>query len=86
MFEIGDKIISLRKNNNITQDELAEKIGISKQALFNYENDKRQIPIDTLSRIAKVFKIPISDFFIENNENSNQLTIILSKKFQLFLK
>ena len=86
MFEIGDKIISLRKNNNITQDELAEKIGISKQALFNYENDKRQIPIDTLSRIAKVFKIPISDFFIENNENSKSIDNNSLKKIPIISK
>lgn len=86
MFEIGDKIISLRKNNNITQDELAEKIEISKQALFNYENNKRQIPIDTLSRIAKVFKIHISDFFVENNENSQPIENNTLKKIPIISK
>ena len=86
MFEIGDKIISLRKNNNITQDELAEKIEISKQALFNYENNKRQIPIDTLLRIAKVFKIHISDFFVENNENSQPIENNTLKKIPIISK
>lgn len=69
MYKIGEKINFLRKEGNLTQDELADKIGISKQALFNYENNKRLIPIDTLSDIANFFNVPIESFFSEDYTN-----------------
>ena len=62
MYNIGEKIIFLRKKNKITQDELADALEISKQSILNYETEKRQIPIDVLSKIATFFKIPIEAF------------------------
>lgn len=69
MFDIGEKIISLRKKNKITQDELADALEISKQSILNYETQKRQIPIDILSKIADFFKIPIESFFSDDFSN-----------------
>lgn len=77
MFSIGDKIKNLRKNNALTQEDLADAIGISSQTLLNYETEKRQIPIDILGKIAIYFKIPIESFFnsefkIEHRDASNK--------------
>ena len=69
MFDIGEKIVSLRKKNKINQDELADALDISKQSILNYETGKRQIPIDTLSKIADYFNIPIESFFSDQYEN-----------------
>lgn len=69
MYGIGEKIISLRKKNKITQDELADALEISKQSILNYETQKRQIPIDILAKIANFFQIPIEAFFSEEFEN-----------------
>lgn len=67
MYNIGEKIILLRKKNKITQDELADALDISKQSILNYETEKRQIPIDILSKIAVFFKIPIETFFSDDS-------------------
>lgn len=69
MYGIGDKIISLRKKNKITQDELANALEISKQSILNYETEKRQIPIDLLSKIANFFNLPIEAFFSDDYDN-----------------
>lgn len=71
MFSIGEKIKNLRKNNNLTQEDLAEAIGISSQTLLNYETEKRQIPIDVLGKIALYFKLPIESFFNDTLKNDN---------------
>ena len=63
MFSIGKKIELLRKQEKLTRDELAEKTNISKQSIFNYETERRLIPIDALSVIADFFKVPIESFF-----------------------
>lgn len=64
MYNLGQKIMMLRKKENMTQDELAEKLNISKQSILNYETEKRLIPIDVLSNVAKVFNLPIEKFFL----------------------
>ena len=79
MYSIGVKIRKLRKDKNISQEELANKIDISTQALYNYETEKRQIPIDILSKIAKYFEVPIENFF---NDSFNEFNSISNKKMK----
>lgn len=85
MFNIGEKIVRLRKNIDMNQNELAEKLNISKQSLLNYETEKRLIPLDVLASVSKVFNIPIETFFsneidefknIESNETFKRIPII----------
>ena len=60
---IGKKIYSLRLDNNISQAELAKKIGISAQQLQKYENAKNKISAARLALIAKVLDKDISYFY-----------------------
>ena len=53
--------------------ELADALEISKQSILNYETEKRQIPIDVLSKIATFFKIPIEAFFSDNYDNFEEI-------------
>ena len=53
----GNRIIELRKEQGITQSELAKKIGISRSALSLYEIEKREPDIDTLNRLASYFNV-----------------------------
>lgn len=75
MYGIGKKIELLRKEKNLTRDELAESTNISKQSIFNYETERRLIPIDALSQIANFFNIPIESFFSENAEDFTNIKI-----------
>ena len=36
---LGEKIIELRKKDNLTQEKLADKLGISRQTIVNWESD-----------------------------------------------
>ena len=60
---IGKKIYFLRLDNNISQAELAKKIGISAQQLQKYENAKNKISAARLALIAKVLDKDISYFY-----------------------
>lgn len=48
----GDLIKQARKNANLTQKELSEKLGIAYQTLAQWENNLRNPKIETLERIA----------------------------------
>ena len=73
MYSIGDKIAYLRKKIGLKQEELAEELKISRQSLLNYETEKRQIPIDILSKIATFFKIPIEAFFLDDYDEFKEV-------------
>ena len=66
--ETGQKIAKLRHNNKITQEELANKIGVSSQAVSKWENGKNMPDIENLMLITKLFNVPYS-FFIEDESD-----------------
>ena len=60
---IAARIRSLRKQRGLTQQELAERIGVTTQYVNYIENGKRGIGIPLLERIARVLDVPLSAFF-----------------------
>lgn len=50
---IGEKIAKLRKENNITQEQLAEKLGVSRQAISKWESNATYPETDKLIRISE---------------------------------
>ena len=60
---IGEKITFLRNEMNITQKELAQKLGISVASIAMYELNER-IPRDEMKKkISEFFKVPVQDLF-----------------------
>ena len=61
---LNEKIKSLRLSYNITQVELAKRLGVSKQCVSNWENDNVQPSIEMLVKIARFFKVSC-DYLLE---------------------
>lgn len=59
---ISDKILFLRRINNLTQEEFAEKVGLDRRTIARAEDGKHRPSPETLESIALVFKIPICYF------------------------
>ena len=51
----------LRKSNNYTQDDLAEKLGISRQAVSKWETGMTIPDLEVLLKISKIYDITIND-------------------------
>ncbi len=58
---IGENIKRLRERNHVTQEELAEKLFVTRQAISKWENGKTEPDIETLQKIAEVFQVPIEE-------------------------
>ena len=58
----GEKIAKLRKQKNMTQAELGESVNVTYLAVSQWERGESQPDFDTISRIAKLFQVPISYF------------------------
>lgn len=60
-MDLGKKLIELRKNKKLSQEQLAEKINVTRQTISNWENGKFYPDIDALVRISKYFNISLDD-------------------------
>jgi len=59
--KVGNLIKKLRKDNNLTQKELADKLNVTFQAVSKWENGKSVPDIAQLRQISKLFSVDISD-------------------------
>lgn len=72
---VGNKIKHLRTEHRMTQGDLADKLGTTKQTISRYENGIRKANQDVLFELCNVFDVTIDDFFpqpdVEDIENAN---------------
>lgn len=54
-------IKQIRESKNITQDEMVSKTGIPKRSYVDYENEKQDVPLKRLRKIATALDVTISD-------------------------
>ena len=60
-MDLGKKIIEMRKNAKLSQEQLAEKLDVTRQTISNWENGKFYPDIDALVKISKCFHISLDD-------------------------
>jgi transcriptional regulator with XRE-family HTH domain len=71
MNEVSKNIKRLRKRDNISQEILAEKLNITRQAVSNWENGRTQPDVDMLMLIAAVFSTDINEVIYGENRLSD---------------
>ena len=73
MMNIGSKIREARKYKQITQEELAQAIGVSDKSISAYESERISPPLKILEKIADKTNQSIN-FFLEENADFAILT------------
>ena len=73
MFQ--EHLIALRKMHNISQEELAEKVGVSRQTLSKYETGESIPDIEKTKAIADAFGVSLDDLVNYNPEENKGLGI-----------
>ncbi len=77
-MNVGENIRSVRKQKKLTQEQLADKIGVKRSVVSKYENDCVKISVETLEKIAKALDVDIFDIYIGsdwynyNHEEDNE--------------
>ena len=87
---LGLRIREIRKQNKLTQEQLAEKIGIEIPSLSNIENGKNYPNSETIEKIATGLNVQIFELFIfehlkepDNKKMLEEINSILSKNTKL---
>lgn len=60
-MELGKQIKKYRNNINLSQEQLAERIFVSRQTISNWENDKNYPDIKSLLLLSEVFEVSLDD-------------------------
>jgi transcriptional regulator with XRE-family HTH domain len=84
MTDLGDRIQELRKQNKLSQVELASKIGVSKSQMIRYENKGVQPPADILNKLADVLSTSIDYIINGNSDEKAKATLKNTELLQRF--
>jgi transcriptional regulator with XRE-family HTH domain len=83
--KMGNFIMLLRKQNSLSQKELAEKVGVSRQTISNWELGKVEPDTDSLKKLSKIFGVSLEEILngeikIDKKVKSNKwkLSILIS--------
>lgn len=88
-MEVNEKVKKLRQLNNLTQEQMAEKLNLSFDGYQKLERGERQFDINKLERIAAVFGITLPELFaidensticIINEKNQTSNILFISQK------
>lgn len=71
MSDIGSKIKQIRQHRHLTQQEIAERMGVSRNYISQWESGTRRINADQLIQYAKIVGVTL-DYF---NDNSVERTL-----------
>ena len=58
---VGKNIRKFREKKKMTQEQLAERLSVTRQAISNWETEKTQPDIDTLQKIAQLLEVSVEE-------------------------
>lgn len=73
MVDFGNRLKTLRLKENMTQAELARRLGLTKSVISAYETELRQPSYDVLIHIAKIYDV--STDFLLGAENKKDIDL-----------
>ena len=85
-MKFSEKILTLRKSNNLTQEELAEKLNVSRQSISKWESGQAMPEMEKIVALSSVFNVT-TDYLLKPSE-IDELSIkadILEKQQQQIL-
>lgn len=62
---MGGQLKKLRKATKLSQEKFAERLGMSKDTIYNYEKGKTAIPHDLVKKLCQEFNVSADYFYFE---------------------
>ena len=67
-MKLHEKLYQLRKKQGLTQEELAEKLEVSRQSISNWETGKVVPTTKRLTELSQLYNVPFHYFLTEEDE------------------
>lgn len=69
-MEIGNKILELRKKNQFSQEELAEKLGVARQTISKWELGETSPDLKQAKELSKIFNVSLDELTGNDTKNA----------------
>ena len=70
-MDIGNKILELRKQNELSQEQLAERLGVARQTISKWDLGETSPDLEQSKKLSKIFNVSLDD--LTNNDIKNVL-------------
>ena len=92
-MEIGNKISELRKKKGLSQEELAEKVGVARQTISKWELNETSPDLKQAKELSKIFNVSldeltdndIKDILVEKTSNTEKLAGLILKLIKIMV-
>ncbi len=74
--QLGKQLKELRKKRGWRQDEVADKVGLSRPAISNIESGNRALTLTTLKKFCELYQIDITYFGLETKNFDENVDLI----------
>ena len=82
-MKFDEKLMSLRKAKGWSQEELANKIGVSRQTISKWESSQTIPDMNKLMELSKIFEISVDELINEENKDENENKVNIFTKINL---
>ena len=72
-MNLADNLKRIRKDNNLSQEQLAEKLGVSRQSVSKWESGQSYPEMDKVLQICSLFNLNINELINENIKEINEI-------------
>lgn len=70
-MKFNEKLVMLRKQQNLSQEQVSEKLGVARQTISKWELGETTPEMDKLIIISKLYDITLDELMKEDNEGKN---------------
>ena len=92
IISLGEKIANLRKKNNFSQEDLAERVGVTRQTISKWELNETSPDIVQAKTLSKIFNISLDELtsndinsvLVQKVSNTERLAGIILKLLKIF--
>ena len=75
IFDFGLRLRELREKKRLSQQQLADWLGLTRSSISNYENNTQTPPADTLVRLADIYGVSVD--YLLGVKNDRKLVLVI---------
>ena len=82
-MQLHEKLKALRKRNHFTQQDIADRLGVTRSTVSNFEIGRRTPEIDVLEKLAAIYNVDLN-YFATQTICANDLIELVKKAEKVF--
>lgn len=85
MSKLSQNLKKIRKEHNLSQEQLADQLGVSRQSVSKWESEQSYPEMDKLVQLSKLYNLNFDDLINNDIEETNKKENLMSKYIDSFI-